>query len=264
MIVVCFDYPYIVSKKSYSLLNQMLLKYDGEYATFKQWSDLGGRIRKGEKAQMLPFPAGAAAFYIWVHRRVLQFKKTAWHAEYAYSKRSGSIILGAEFLVCSLKLLYFFVSTYLTIVHISPFKSIFNSLFNNDVVALTLPICPEVLSCHGSILKSPEKACKINNSTAQAGIYYTTATPFASWQNCLCLWQRWKTTCGKSWGSIPCVSPIPAWQRIPPHIPGREAWPPEIHPSCGFPWDGEDNHGIKGNAQMRGTTSASMGAVPFT
>lgn len=25
-----------VSKKSYSLLNQMLLKYDGEYATFKQ------------------------------------------------------------------------------------------------------------------------------------------------------------------------------------------------------------------------------------
>lgn len=25
-----------ISKKSYSLLNQMLLKYDGEYATFKQ------------------------------------------------------------------------------------------------------------------------------------------------------------------------------------------------------------------------------------
>ena len=32
--------------------------------------------------------------------------------------------------------------------------------------------------CHGSILKSPEKACKINDSTAQAGIYYTTTTPF--------------------------------------------------------------------------------------
>lgn len=44
-----------VSKKSYSLLNQMLLKYDGEYATFKQWSDLGGRIRKGEKAEMVVF-----------------------------------------------------------------------------------------------------------------------------------------------------------------------------------------------------------------
>ncbi len=42
-----------VSKKSYSLLNQMLLKYDGEYATFKQWSDLGGRIRKGEKADQI-------------------------------------------------------------------------------------------------------------------------------------------------------------------------------------------------------------------
>ncbi len=44
-----------VSKKSYSLLNQMLLKYDGEYATFKQWSDLGGHIRKGEKAEMVVF-----------------------------------------------------------------------------------------------------------------------------------------------------------------------------------------------------------------
>lgn len=44
-----------VSKKSYSLLNQMLLKYDGEYATFKQWSDLGGGIRKGEKAEMVVF-----------------------------------------------------------------------------------------------------------------------------------------------------------------------------------------------------------------
>lgn len=42
-----------VSKKSYSLLNQMLLKYDGEYATFKQWSDLGGRIRKGEKTDQI-------------------------------------------------------------------------------------------------------------------------------------------------------------------------------------------------------------------
>lgn len=37
-----------VSKKSYSILNQMLLKYKGEYATFKQWQELGGHIRKGE------------------------------------------------------------------------------------------------------------------------------------------------------------------------------------------------------------------------
>ena len=44
-----------VSKKSYSLLNQMLLKHDGEYATFKQWSNLGGKIRKGEKSEIIVF-----------------------------------------------------------------------------------------------------------------------------------------------------------------------------------------------------------------
>ena len=44
-----------VSKKSYSLLNQMLLKHDGEYATFKQWSDLGGKIRKGERSEIIVF-----------------------------------------------------------------------------------------------------------------------------------------------------------------------------------------------------------------
>lgn len=44
-----------VSKKSYSLLNQMILKHDGEYATYKQWSDLGGIIRKGEKAEIVVF-----------------------------------------------------------------------------------------------------------------------------------------------------------------------------------------------------------------
>ena len=44
-----------VSKKPYSILNQMLLKYDGEYATFKQWKDLGGHIRKGEKSEMVVF-----------------------------------------------------------------------------------------------------------------------------------------------------------------------------------------------------------------
>ena len=32
--------------------------------------------------------------------------------------------------------------------------------------------------CHGSILKSPEKACKINGFMAQIGAYYTTTTPF--------------------------------------------------------------------------------------
>ena len=44
-----------ISKKSYSLLNQMLLKHEGEYATFKQWADLGGKIRKGEKSEIIVF-----------------------------------------------------------------------------------------------------------------------------------------------------------------------------------------------------------------
>ena len=44
-----------VSKKSYSLLNQMLLSKEGEWATFKQWTELGGKIRKGEKSEMIVF-----------------------------------------------------------------------------------------------------------------------------------------------------------------------------------------------------------------
>lgn len=44
-----------VSKKSYSLLNQMLLRHKGEYATFKQWQDLGGKVRKGEKSEIIVF-----------------------------------------------------------------------------------------------------------------------------------------------------------------------------------------------------------------
>ena len=44
-----------ISKKPYSLLNQMLLKFDGEYATFKQWESLGGHVRKGEKSEIIVF-----------------------------------------------------------------------------------------------------------------------------------------------------------------------------------------------------------------
>lgn len=44
-----------VSRKSYSLLNQMLLKHDGEYATFRQWQDLGGHVRRGEKSEIVVF-----------------------------------------------------------------------------------------------------------------------------------------------------------------------------------------------------------------
>ena len=44
-----------VSKKAYSMINQMLLKHTGEYATFKQWQDLGGHVKKGEKSEIVVF-----------------------------------------------------------------------------------------------------------------------------------------------------------------------------------------------------------------
>lgn len=44
-----------ISKKSYSLLNQMLLQHKGEYATFAQWQKLGGHVRKGEHSEIVVF-----------------------------------------------------------------------------------------------------------------------------------------------------------------------------------------------------------------
>lgn len=44
-----------ITKRPYSLLNQMLLQHCGEYATFKQWQDLGGHVRKGEKSEIVVF-----------------------------------------------------------------------------------------------------------------------------------------------------------------------------------------------------------------
>ena len=44
-----------ISNKPYSLLNQMLLSKTGEYASFKQWTEFGGHIRKGEKAEIVTF-----------------------------------------------------------------------------------------------------------------------------------------------------------------------------------------------------------------
>lgn len=41
--------------KPYSLLNQILLGSDGEYATFKQISEEGGKVKKGEKAHYVVF-----------------------------------------------------------------------------------------------------------------------------------------------------------------------------------------------------------------
>ena len=42
-----------ISNKPYSLMNQILLQHDGEYATFKQWTELGGHIKKGEKSEII-------------------------------------------------------------------------------------------------------------------------------------------------------------------------------------------------------------------
>lgn len=44
-----------ISKNPYSLMNQILLGKSGEWATYKQWQESGGRIRKGEKASFVTF-----------------------------------------------------------------------------------------------------------------------------------------------------------------------------------------------------------------
>lgn len=44
-----------ITKTAYSYLNQMLLSRVGEYASFKQWTELGGKIRKGAKSEMVVF-----------------------------------------------------------------------------------------------------------------------------------------------------------------------------------------------------------------
>lgn len=41
--------------KPYSLINQIMLGEPGEYVTFKQCSDEGGRVKKGSKAKMVVF-----------------------------------------------------------------------------------------------------------------------------------------------------------------------------------------------------------------
>lgn len=44
-----------VSGKTYSLLNQLLLEHEGEYATFKQWNEMGGKVKKGAKSEIVVF-----------------------------------------------------------------------------------------------------------------------------------------------------------------------------------------------------------------
>lgn len=45
----------ITTGKTYSLLNQICLSKVGPYATLKQWNGLGGRIKKGSKAETVCF-----------------------------------------------------------------------------------------------------------------------------------------------------------------------------------------------------------------
>lgn len=44
-----------ITKRSYSLMNQMTLKHRGAYGTFKQWTEKGGKIRRGEKSEIVVF-----------------------------------------------------------------------------------------------------------------------------------------------------------------------------------------------------------------
>lgn len=61
--VIPWEKPWVASGKAishatgkaYSLLNQMLLGRPGEYLTFKQCQQAGGRIKKGAKSQMVVF-----------------------------------------------------------------------------------------------------------------------------------------------------------------------------------------------------------------
>ena len=61
--VIPWQKPWVASGKAisrttdkpYSLLNQMLLGRPGEYLTFKQCQEAGGKVRKGEKSSMVVF-----------------------------------------------------------------------------------------------------------------------------------------------------------------------------------------------------------------
>lgn len=44
-----------ITRKPYSILNQMLLGQPGEYATYKQWTSVGGHVRKGEKSSFVVY-----------------------------------------------------------------------------------------------------------------------------------------------------------------------------------------------------------------
>ena len=50
-----YAYNRFNKNKPYSLLNQLLLPYSGEYATLKQWASIGGILKRGEKPFTVTF-----------------------------------------------------------------------------------------------------------------------------------------------------------------------------------------------------------------
>lgn len=44
-----------ISRKPYSIMNQILLGQPGEWATLRQWSEIGGKVRKGSKSSIVVF-----------------------------------------------------------------------------------------------------------------------------------------------------------------------------------------------------------------
>ena len=44
-----------ITKRPYSILNQLLLRHEGEYATIRQWNQLGGTVKKGSKSEIVVF-----------------------------------------------------------------------------------------------------------------------------------------------------------------------------------------------------------------
>lgn len=44
-----------VTGKAYSVMNQMLLRHTGEYATYRQWTEAGGQIKKGAESECVAF-----------------------------------------------------------------------------------------------------------------------------------------------------------------------------------------------------------------
>ena len=73
-----------VSRKAYRGVNLLLLPFGGEWLTFKQAQDAGGRVKKGEKASMI-------VFYKMMEREDENGKKTTFPFS-TKMVRSGTIL----------------------------------------------------------------------------------------------------------------------------------------------------------------------------